>query len=554
MLAALAALLSSAVGSASAASAPAAFAGVGDWNWPTATESQQLRTDGVRTVRANLAWDWVEHDRGQRRWGGVDGLMRDAATGGYDLLLVLNGCVAWSCGTTRVAPQTPTQREQFLSFVRDAAARYAADGSFWAAHRELQPARVSWQIWNEVNVGADWPDPTAGGYAALLSATSQAIKSMDPTATVVSAGLAEFPAVASGQTLARFLTDLEQDPSFRSGADVVAVHGYAADAAGTARILDTARHIMLAAGDTRPIWVTELGWASGGPTHPFVRDPTGQAAELRGAYDLLVGCRARWNLERAYWFSLSDVPAAALGEADYWGMHTGLTDAAGQPKPALDAFREYLGDRELPGGRGASCALSGGDDPAAARTAVQAPTVTIVRAPEFVGSAGGAQVDFVTSMGNSGTAECALDGGPWTACATPFRIPASLSEGRHGVQIRAIDASGLTSAVAATAAWTVDITPPTTVFRKRPPARVRSRAVTVQLAVAAKGARRSSVAEPVTFQCKLNQGRWKRCEARQRVTTKRAGRQLLRIRAVDAAGNTDRRGAQASYTVLRPLR
>ena len=269
-LAALATLLSfSALGAgpAMAASAPADFAGLGDWNWPTTAESQQLGADGVKAVRANVAWDWVEHTQGVRQWGGVDGLMKDASTNGYDLLLVFNGCVAWSCGQTRVAPQTDQQRAQFLSFLTDAVQRYGAGGSYWAKNPKLAPVKVSWQIWNEVNVGADWPNPTAGGYQALLAASNQAIKAVDQTARVVSAGLAEFPAVASGQTLAQFLTGLESDPSFKTSADVVAVHGYAEDAAGTARILDTARHIMLAAGDTRPLWVTELGWASGGPAH-----------------------------------------------------------------------------------------------------------------------------------------------------------------------------------------------------------------------------------------------------------------------------------------------
>lgn len=552
ILAAFATILSPIAGAAHAASAPADFAGLGDWNWPTTSEARQLGSDGVKTVRANVAWDWVEHTQGQRRWGGVDGLMKDAATNGYDLLLVLNGCVAWSCGETRVAPQTDQQRAQWLNYVADAARRYGAGGSYWAAHPELSRISVHWQIWNEVNVGADWPNPTAGGYAALLAAASQTIKGVDPSAKIVAAGLAEFPAVASGQTLAQFLTGLEQDPSFKSSADVVAVHGYASDAAGTARILDTARHIMRAAGDSRPLWITELGWASGGPAHRFVRDAAGQAAELRSAYDLLVGCRARWNLERAYWFSLSDVAPEALGEADYWGMHTGLYDAAGQPKPALDAFREYTGSKELPGGRGADCPLPGGNASDGTAATVKAPTVTIVQAPKYVGKTTKGKVDFTTSMGNSGHAECSLNDGAWTVCSTPYVIPSSLAEGNYTLQVRAVDDRGLASTTPAAASWTVDLTAPKTVFEKRPPKRSRSRAVTVRLGVAGGGSRLGTQGEDaITFQCQLNRGKWKACKARQRVTTPRAGKQLLRIRAVDAAGNVDPRGAQARYTVTR---
>ncbi|MBO9532875.1 MAG: hypothetical protein J7513_07880 [Solirubrobacteraceae bacterium] len=549
---ALAVLCSTAAGAAHAASAPSDFAGLGDWNWPTAGESQQLGADGVKAFRANLAWDWVEHTRGVRRWGGVDGLMRDASSGGYDLLLVLNGCVAWSCGTTRVAPQAPEQRAQYQSFVADAAGRYGQGGSYWAAHPELKPIRISWQIWNEVNVGADWPNPTAAGYADLLAETSGTIKRVDPSARVVSAGLAEMPAVSTGQTLTQFLTGLEQQASFRGSADVVAVHGYAENPAGTARILDAARRIMRAAGDTRPIWVTELGWASGGPAHAFVRDAAGQAAELRSAYDLLLGCRTRWGLERAYWFALSDATPAGLGEPDYWGMHTGLMDSAGAPKPALDAFREYLAGRDLPGGRGTGCALPGGDDPAATvitdPAAGPAPAVRIVKSPQYVGATGRAVVDFVTSMGNAGNAECSLNGGEWQLCATPYTLPRNLGEGTYNVQVRGVDANGRRGAPA-TATWTVDLTAPKTIFTKRPPRRVTSKAVTVRLGTTT--SRRAAVAEQLTFQCKLNAGKWKRCQSRSRIAALKVGKQRLRVRAVDAAGNVDPRGALATFTVGR---
>lgn len=538
---------------ANAAATPAEFAGISDWGWPSDAESAQLATDQVRTVRANLAWDWVEHQQGVRRWGGVDGLMKNAGKDGYDLLMVLNGCVAWSCGQTRVAPQTDAQRAQFLDFVTDAVRRYGAGGSYWAAHPELKPARVSWQVWNEVNVGADWPNPTASGYAALLDVTSKAIKGVDPSARVVTSGMAELPAVSTGQTMARFLTALEQDPTFRSSADVVALHGYAEDAAGTARILDTARQIMLAAGDTRPVWITELGWADGGPAHAFVRDSAGQAEELRRAYDLMVGCAARWNLQRAYWFGLSDIAAANLGEPDYWGMHTGLYTQSGAAKPALDAFREYLGGKELPAGRGGACALPGGAATDAPATTVKTPVVSVVKVPEFVGQNGRAVVDFVTDMGNSGHAECSLNGGDWQLCQTPYSIPRDQGEGQFTLRIRAIDRNGRMSAAPAVASWTTDLTAPRTVFTKRPPKRVRGgRAVTVRVGIAGQqGTRLGTGGERVSFQCQLNRAQWKPCQASQRMRARRAGKQVLRIRAVDAAGNVDPLGAQARYTVVR---
>ncbi len=177
--------------------------------------------------------------------------------------------------------------------------------------------------------------------------------------------------------------------------------------------------------------------------------------------------------------------------------------------------------------------------------------MTIVQAPKYVGKTSKGKIDFTTSMGNSGHAECSLNGGTWATCSTPYAIPKNLAEGTYTLQVRAIDDRGLASATPAVASWTVDLTAPKTVFEKRPPKRSKSRAVTVRLGIAGSGARLGAQGESISFQCQLNRGKWKTCQARQRVTAPRTGKQLLRIRAVDAAGNVDPRGAQARFTVTR---
>ncbi len=547
-LAALATLFTpAAVSSASAASAPAGFAGISDWTWPSTEQAKGLGADQVGTFRASLAWDWVEHTQGVRQWGGVDKLMADASANGYELVLVLNGCAAWACGQTRVAPSTDTQRAQYMDFLAEAARRYGTGGTYWAQSK-VAPVRVNWQIWNEVNVGADWPNPTTAGYQQLLEQANATIKAVDPSARTITAGLAELPAVASGATLYNFLTGLEAQPGFKGAADVVAVHGYANDPAGTARILDTAKRIMAAAGDTRPLWVTELGWGTGGPPHAFAVTREVQAAYLRATYDQMVACRSRWGLEKAIWFALKDVTSAQLGEADYWGMNTGLYDAAGAPKPSLDAFREFTGGKEIPGGRAASCGLAGGADPAAVGSD-KAPVATVVKVPSLVGKDTPAAVDFVTDMGSKGHAECSLDDGAWSTCATPYVVPKNTREGGHTLKIRAVNDAGRASDAPAVATWTLDLTAPKTVFKKTPRKRVK-RIVAAQFGTRAVRLSAGG-SEIVSFQCSLNKAKWRKCSAKYRQKAKRVGKQTLRVRAVDLAGNVDTRGATAKFFVAK---
>lgn len=55
--------------------------------------------------------------------------------------------------------------------------------------------------------------------------------------------------------------------------------------------------------------------------------------------------------------------------------------------------------------------------------------------------------------------DCALDGAPWTACASPVSFP-GLADGPHAFAVRARDGAGLTDASPATRSFTVATSPP----------------------------------------------------------------------------------------------
>ena len=124
----------------------------------------------------------------------------------------------------------------------------------------------------------------------------------------------------------------------------MAVEGYAPRPRDLRRILRTTRRTMRRFGDlAKPVWITEMSWATGGGPHAFVTTERGQARRLRRAYDLLLACRRRWNLGRVYWFPHRDRPADPWG--DYWGNHNGLIATDGRWKPAMRTFLRYLRHR-----------------------------------------------------------------------------------------------------------------------------------------------------------------------------------------------------------------
>ncbi|MDZ5622522.1 right-handed parallel beta-helix repeat-containing protein [Nocardioides sp. HM23] len=147
-----------------------------------------------------------------------------------------------------------------------------------------------------------------------------------------------------------------------------------------------------------------------------------------------------------------------------------------------------------------------------------------------------------TTPAGSLTFECQLDvpeTSSWAPCTNP-RNYSSLADGSHTFRVRAKDASGNVDPTAAVHAWTIDRTEPETVLTGGPAASTTSKSA--QFAF-------QSPESGTTFTCSLDQGPYNACISPKDYTNLSVGQHTFRVRATDAAGNTDQTPASQQWTI-----
>ena len=298
---------------------------------------------GVRLLRQTFDWAQVEVAPGKRTFVRYDRLVGAAARAGIDVLPVIFNVPAFARAApvagADVTPTTtfpPRSNARFAAFAATLARRYGPGGSFWRAHPHVPPHPVrSWQIWNEPNLPVYWGGRVdAGGYVALLRATSRAIKRVDPSADIVTAGI---PDSSLGVSLPEFIRRLYAAGG-RGSFDTLAVHPYAVDVDGVLAGAQAARKVADDAGDDDVgLWITEAGWASGGPGSDFSVGPRRQAQLISGLLRQAAAAASELKLRGVVYFAWRDLPVYPGGK-DFWGLHTGMLTRRNSAKPSLAAF------------------------------------------------------------------------------------------------------------------------------------------------------------------------------------------------------------------------
>ncbi len=290
------------------------------WRPETADRDLGLMRDaGLTWVKQQFAWRDIEGaGKGKFIWDNADQAVNLSNAKGIDILARVDNAPDWAApGCFSAANKTmgPAKNMQdWLDFLTAFVTRYKG--------------RIrAYEIWNEPNLAREWcsqpPSPTA--YLALLKASYAKIKSIDPNAMVVSAGLT--PTTQSNNAAMPDATFVEQmysamknnstgyfdalgvhAPGFKAppetSPDDVArnpAYNHGEGAAGriySFRHVEDIRKIMVAHGDSaKQIVILEFGWTLD-TVHPayswFRVDEQTQAAYIVGAFQYAKKNWAPW--------------------------------------------------------------------------------------------------------------------------------------------------------------------------------------------------------------------------------------------------------------------
>ncbi len=200
-----------------------------------------MKEAGISWVRADFSWSGVESPQGQWHFERLDKIVDETNKLGLQILPILDYDVPWASPAYK-------NLEPWLQYVKTVVERYKDRIQYW-------------EVWNEENLQGFWREEPAGEkYAMLLKATYKAIKEIDPKLQVVYGGLAGVPADFFEKSL---------EAGAGNSFDVVNIHPYRGG-------LTTDQRIDLFADDInafrkalkkfdlpeRPIWITEMGWAT----------------------------------------------------------------------------------------------------------------------------------------------------------------------------------------------------------------------------------------------------------------------------------------------------
>jgi len=290
--------------------------------------ARAARDAGVKWSREDFQWGHIERQKGKFDWAFHDELLACARRNGITVYAIVAYFPSWSKGYTEEGV------DEYVAFLKELVKRYKNDIR-------------QWEIWNEPNIFF-WQGPREL-YATLLIKSYAAIKEADPTAEVLGLSTAGID-----------YGFIERMLALKTPFDILTIHPYRKvldDQAFIADLKKVSDQVKLPDGLRRPVWLTEMGWATHTPHNAIGQDF--QPNTLRAQAELIARtylCSIVSGVEpRTFWYDFRNDGDDPL----YFEHNMGIMYRDFRPKPAYDAYatltqvlegKKFIGPVDAPEG------------------------------------------------------------------------------------------------------------------------------------------------------------------------------------------------------------
>jgi hypothetical protein len=279
----------------------------------TEKENRLLNEMGVSWIRSTFRWDSIQKRTKQWDFSRWDRFVENAERAGKKVLAVLAYDVPWIYGKEEKEARRhiePDKIPYFLQYVEGVARRYKG--------------RIhAYEIWNEPNwlfwKGSD------EDFFLLAAAAARRIKEVDPHSYLV---MGSFWRVPKG-----FIRGMFRAGAFQY-ADAVSFHPYALTPEGVWALYDELKGVLQEIGFKGDIWVTEIGFPTGGWYLSRVSEEQKPSYVIKTLAGLLVrGARV------VFWYELFDKFSEGLSPSGLDSeLYFGLNYPDFKPKKGAAAY------------------------------------------------------------------------------------------------------------------------------------------------------------------------------------------------------------------------
>jgi hypothetical protein len=231
-------------------------------------EYKLLEQMGCKWVLKTFYWNRIEPEKDSFDFLSYDLFVDDAKRQGLKIVGVLGFSTNYLFPKGKTKDYiSPENMPLFLRYVEETVRRYKGQVDVW-------------NIWNEPNIHF-W-EGSDGEFFELSKLTADKIREIDPDAYIIGGAFSRSPA--------GFIKRMYNSGALE-GLDAIAFHPYAVNPSGSMRVYDNFIKTLSEINYSRPVWITEMGYPTGGlyptkvsenkfPTY-IVKTITGAA--IRGA-------------------------------------------------------------------------------------------------------------------------------------------------------------------------------------------------------------------------------------------------------------------------------